>query len=229
MSKDSNIIKIEDKDSIGRHLKYLKKIGLHCVIISNEKDEINGRFTDLGNEMVEITMLTTIKTSFKKNDKTTVKYSLDNIRHEFETSFITSDKDLLYFKSPIAVTRYQIRRFSRKKILKEDIKVGFNLLTDKPEDLEVKDISEGGMGVHINRMPDDVEKNIRLNSIKLMLKESKTLHLGGVLRYIRGADSDDNDYHRLGIEFDPLRENERLTLLDFIEVIDSDEDEDGDE
>jgi c-di-GMP-binding flagellar brake protein YcgR len=80
-------------------------------------------------------------------------------------------------------------------------------------------LSEGGIGIRLKKATPKLQKNIRINSLKLMLRENKTLHLSGILRYVRTEKENSDPLFRIGIEFDPLKEDDKHTLLDFIDEI----------
>jgi c-di-GMP-binding flagellar brake protein YcgR len=148
-----------------------------------------------------------------------VKYRLDNILHSFKSWFLDRSDDNLFLSLPEAVLRYQIRRFDRVNVPEDrDLEVKFNLM---PQKTLVKDISLGGMGIQTDLVPKSFDRDIRLNSIKLMLKKNQTLHLSGILRYIRSIDDNDKQHYRIGVEFDPLKEDDKSTLLDLLDDLET--------
>jgi c-di-GMP-binding flagellar brake protein YcgR len=210
---NQNHIQITDPFAVARHLNYITRIGLHCIITGIGDQEVNGKFVSLSDDKITINLLASAAIE-RDQIELEINYRLDNILHSFKSSSITRENDNIHLVLPKSILRYQIRRYDRVKVLEDkDLEVKFNLMTQKAE---VKDISLGGIGLHMEFLPENFERNIRLNSIKLMLKKSHTMHLSGILRYIKSVDEEDKQLYRIGVEFDPLKEDDKSTLLDFI-------------
>jgi hypothetical protein len=219
MDDNSNIIEISDPFAVTRHLNYLSRIGLHCFVSAPEGKEISGRFASISDNKIVINLLASIEGEPEKMTAVDVKYRLDNILHSFKSWFLDRLEDNLFLSLPDAVLRYQIRRFDRVKVPEDrDLEVKFNLM---PQKTLVKDISLGGMGIQTDSVPESFDRDIRLNSIKFMLKKNQTLHLSGILRYIRSIDDNDKQHYRIGVEFDPLKEDDKSTLLDLLDDLET--------
>jgi hypothetical protein len=219
IDSNTNIIEISDPFAVARHINYLSRIGLHCSISVPDGKEINGTFASISDNKIMINLLASIEGEPKKMTAVEVKYRLDNILHSFKSWFLDRSDDNLFLSFPDAISRYQIRRFDRIKVPEDrDLGVKFNLM---PQTTLVKDISLGGMGVQADSVPENFERDIRLNSIKLMLKKNQTLHLSGILRYIRNIDDNDKQHYRIGVEFDPLKEDDKSTLLDLLDDLET--------
>lgn len=220
MNEDNqNIIEISDPFAVARHIDYLSRIGLHCLVIEPDGKETNGRFTSISENKIVINLLASIEGEPEKMSPVTVKYRLDNILHSFKCWFHDRIEDNFFLSLPDSVLRYQIRRFDRIKVPEDkDLEVKFNLM---PQKTMVKDISLGGLGIQMESVPENLQRDIRLNSIKLMLRKNQTLHLSGILRYIRNIDEDDKHLYRIGVEFDPLKEDDKSTLLDYLDDLEN--------
>lgn len=216
---NQNHIKITDPFAVARHLSYLVRIGLHCTISVSAEQEFNGRFLTLCDDKIIVNLLTSVALNINEEKPVQIEYKLDNILHSFQSFFIAQENADVHLTLPESILRYQIRRYDRVKILEDkDLEVKFNLM---PQKTEVKDISLGGIGLHMESLPENFERNIRLNSIKLMLRKSQTMHLSGILRYIKSIDDEEKQLYRIGVEFDPLKEDDKSTLLDFLGDLES--------
>jgi c-di-GMP-binding flagellar brake protein YcgR len=211
------MIQIKDKEIIKRHLILLAERKLHCKV---SKDDIfvNGRFDAFEDEKLEIIIYLQNKDLLNQADSVEVEYLYDNVLHGFKSDVIKYGAETLYLQQPAFLEKYQLRRYKRIHLEKQyKLKLQFNFLSEELKIEELKDIGEGGVGFHLKELPSRAAKDIRINSIKLLLKENTTLHLSGILRYIKKIEEDHDPLFRIGIEFDPLKDNDRLTLLDFIE------------
>lgn len=214
-----NVIRISDPFAVARHLNYLARIGLHCTIKHDREKEMNGRFVSVTEEKMIINLLADSGDEPEKMTPVTVEYRLDNILHSYNAMFLSKTNDDVHLSLPESVLRFQIRRYDRVKVSEDkELEVKFNLM---PHKTTVQDISIGGIGLYMDTVPENFERNIRLNSIKLMLKKDRTMHLSGILRYVKAVDDDDKHQYRIGVEFDPLKEDDKSTLLDFLDDLDT--------
>lgn len=219
-SQVENLIEIKEPLTVNKHLQRLFELKQNCTIIPEKNGEIPANFQTEKDGLVYLIPLVLYDESLAIDDEIRIEYQLDKILHSFTSKIIGIQPSKIEVAKPSEIHRYQIRRFQRIYIDKKDeVKVSFQLLSRIQECLEVADLSEGGIGLHIHDVPGNIDKDIRVNSIKLMLKDRDTLHISGRLRYIKTLDKDGNARFRLGIEFDPLQENERLSLLDFINTV----------
>jgi c-di-GMP-binding flagellar brake protein YcgR len=219
-SQVENLIEFKDSTTVNKHLQRLFETKQNCIIITDKKSKIPANFQTEKEGIITFIPLVMYDESLAVNDEIRIEYQLDKILHSFTSKITGIQPNKIEIAKPDEVHRYQIRRFKRIYLDKKDeVKVSFQLLSRIQECLEVADLSEGGIGLHIHDVPGNIDKDIRVNSIKLMLKDRDTLHISGRLRYIKTLDKDGNARFRLGIEFDPLQENERLSLLDFINTV----------
>lgn len=220
MADTENIIHIDNPSAVARHIEYITEMGLHCVLTYDEEKQTNCRLTGIAGDRLEVTLLT--GEEFLPQDESVLKvsYNIDNILHSFDSGFIASSKDLLLITYPKGITRYQIRRYNRISLEDDqELQVHFDLLSEVKNIKDIRDLSEGGIGIRLKKAPPKLQKNIRINSLKLMLRENKTLHLSGILRYVRTEKENNDPFFRIGIEFDPLKEDDKHTLLDFIDEV----------
>ncbi len=223
MNETENVINLTNDEIIAKHIRYLCSIGLHCSLFETEENHTEGRFIEVIDDRIRINLLTSDDFLPKENTEIEVKYHIDSILHKFSSKFANRENDNVYLLKPEEIMRFQLRRYKRVETKgHQELKVHFDFCDTNKDVKEITDIGEGGMGIELHRLSPKIQKNIRINSLKLMLKDSETLHLSGKLRYIRPEDEEKDPSYRIGIEFDPLKENDRITLLDFLDELDKD-------